>query len=198
MVLELGPLAFGTPWMLAALAALPMLWWLLRITPPAPRLQDFPPLRMLLALAKQEETPAHTPPWLILLRMLIAALVILALAHPLFNPGAQLLGSGPLVLVIDDGWAAAPRWRMRTAVLDALIDRAERDDRAVIVLTTAPAPGSEALRASGLMRSAAARRLVRAIRPKSWPTDRKAALAAAAKISVAGSDRKSTRLNSSH
>ena len=77
-MLELGPLAFGAPWMLAALVALPVLWWLLRITPPAPRLQEFPPLRMLLGLRKQEETPAHTPLWLILLRMLIAALVIIA------------------------------------------------------------------------------------------------------------------------
>ena len=131
--------------MLAALVTLPVLWWLLRITPPAPRLQDFPPLRILLTLRKQEETLAHTPLWLILLRMLIAALVISALAHPLFNPGVRLFGNGPLVLVIDDGWATAPRWRVRTAMLDALIDRAERDDRAVIVLTTAPTPGGEAL-----------------------------------------------------
>ncbi|MHA1109010.1 MAG: BatA domain-containing protein, partial [Alphaproteobacteria bacterium] len=61
--------------MLVALAALPILWWLLRITPPSPRVQAFPPLRLLLALRRQEETPARTPPWLILLRMLIAALI---------------------------------------------------------------------------------------------------------------------------
>ena len=53
---------------------------------------------------------ARTPWWLILLRMLLAALVILALSHPLLNPASALRGSGPLVLVIDDDWAAAANW----------------------------------------------------------------------------------------
>ena len=39
-MLQLGPLAFAQPWMLAALVALPLLWWLLRVTPPAPRLRS--------------------------------------------------------------------------------------------------------------------------------------------------------------
>jgi len=89
-MLQFGPFAVASPWMLTALALLPVLWWLLRITPPAPLVRAFPPLRLLLALTPEEETPAHTPLWLILLRMLIMALVIVALAHPLFNPGARL------------------------------------------------------------------------------------------------------------
>jgi len=36
-MLSFGALAFLNPWLLAALAALPALWWLLRATPPAPR-----------------------------------------------------------------------------------------------------------------------------------------------------------------
>ena len=47
--------------MLAALAALPIIWWLLRVTPPAPRLVQFPPIRLLLMLRRKEETPSHTP-----------------------------------------------------------------------------------------------------------------------------------------
>ena len=31
------PLSFGTPLILAALVALPVVWWLLRVTPPLPR-----------------------------------------------------------------------------------------------------------------------------------------------------------------
>ena len=59
----------------------------------------FPAIRLLLGLVPREETPARTPLWLILLRMVLAALVILALAHPLLNPQAPLAGNGPLVLV---------------------------------------------------------------------------------------------------
>ena len=109
-MLSLGSLAFASPWLLAALVALPVIWWLLRVTPPAPRRIPFPALRLLLGLTPREETPARTPLWLILLRTFLAALVIAGLAHPLVNPQAPLAGSGPLILVIDDGWAAARDW----------------------------------------------------------------------------------------
>src|SRR5215468_11667145 len=109
-MLALGSLAFVSPWLLVALAALPIIWWLLRVTPPAPRRIEFPAIRLLLGLVPREETPAREPLWLILLRMVLAALVILGLAQPLLNPGGRLPGGGPLVLVIDDGWAAARQW----------------------------------------------------------------------------------------
>src|SRR5215471_17948951 len=102
-MLALGPLAFATPWLLVGLASLPVLWWLLRVTPPAPRRVRFPALRLLLGLAPREETPAKTPLWLILLRMALAALVILALAHPLLNPTAKLALTGTILVVVDDG-----------------------------------------------------------------------------------------------
>src|SRR5215472_13369105 len=100
----LAGIAFLSPLWLMVLAGLPILWWLLRITPPAPRRARFPAIRLLLGLTPREETPAQTPLWLLLLRLLICALIILALAHPLLNPGARLTGNGPLVLVVDDGW----------------------------------------------------------------------------------------------
>ena len=36
-MLSLGSLAFAAPWLLSAAVALPIIWWLLRVTPPAPR-----------------------------------------------------------------------------------------------------------------------------------------------------------------
>lgn len=50
------PLAFGAPAILAALVVLPVIWWLLRITPPRPVREVFPPLRILAQLLKKEET----------------------------------------------------------------------------------------------------------------------------------------------
>ncbi len=108
-MLALGSFAFAAPWLLLALAALPIIWWLLRVTPPAPRRIVFPAIRLLLGLVPRDETPARTPLWLILLRMALAALVILALAHPLLNPQQRLAASGPILVVVDDGWAAAAR-----------------------------------------------------------------------------------------
>ena len=112
-MLELGPLAFASPWILAALALLPLLWWLLRVTPPAPRHVRFPAIRLLFGLESPERTPESSPLWLILLRLAAVAALILALAHPLMNPSGMLQGNGPLLLVVDDGWAAASRWKDR-------------------------------------------------------------------------------------
>ena len=54
-------MGFAAPWLLVGLASLPVLWWLLRVTPPAPRRVRFPALRLLLGLSPREETPAKTP-----------------------------------------------------------------------------------------------------------------------------------------
>ena len=186
-MLQLGAFAFTAPWFLAAAATLPVLWWLLRVTPPSPRLLDFPAVRLLLALRTQEETPSRTPLWLILLRMLLALLIFVGLAHPVWNPGAALHGSGPLILVVDDGWAAAANWPARQAAMEGLIDRAERGGRPVRVLATARAAPDEPIRISELLRASDARERVRGLAPKPWPTDRRAALAAIENLPVAGS-----------
>jgi hypothetical protein len=57
----LSGLSFGAPYILGALIILPVIWWLLRVTPPLPRTVVFPPLRLLLGLSGKEETPARTP-----------------------------------------------------------------------------------------------------------------------------------------
>ena len=36
-MLSLGPMVFAQPLILAALGILPIIYWLLRVTPPAPR-----------------------------------------------------------------------------------------------------------------------------------------------------------------
>ena len=177
-MLSLGTVAFLHPWLLAALIGLPALWWLLRITPPMPRLIRFPAVRLLLGLAQSEETPAHTPPWLVALRLLLAALIIVGLAQPLLNPAGSRAGDGPLILVVDNGWAAARNWSARQRTLTSLIEGALREGRPAMLLATAPPPSGDKLQASGLLPAAEIQRLVQALQPQPWPTDRAAARAA--------------------
>ena len=170
----LGALAFATPWALAALVGLPVLWWLLRITPPQPKLVTFPPLRLLLLLRPKEETPAHTPLWLLILRLLIAALAILALAEPILNPQAARRDGDPLVLVIDDGWTATPRWREKLARASDVLESAERDGRPALLITTAAPANGEPLQPGQLMPAADLRPVIAGLQPKAWPSDRAA------------------------
>src|SRR5207244_7346503 len=175
-MLALGSLAFASPWLLAALAALPIIWWLLRVTPPAPRHVAFPAIRLLLGLVPREETPARTPLWLIMLRMAVAALVILAFAHPLLNPHTRLGSIGPILLIVDDGWAAARDWPDRQAALTELLAEAEREERQVVLVTTAPPVAGEPSASLAPVRAADARAEVQALKPKPWPVDRRTAL----------------------
>ena len=88
------PLGFAQPLVLLGLLSLPVLWWLLRLVPPRPRRINFPPTRLLFEIAPKEETPSRTPWWLILLRLTLAALVIIAAAGPLWNPPIAIVEPG--------------------------------------------------------------------------------------------------------
>jgi hypothetical protein len=166
-------LSFGAPWLLLGLLALPVIWLLLRVTPPSPRPQTFPPLRLLIGLINEEETPAKTPWWLLLLRLLAAALLIIALADPILGRGLTPPTPGPLVLVVDNGWTAADGWADRARAIADLLHGA--GDRPVLLLPTASAPPT------GLLNAGEAERQARGLSPMPWPGDRAAAAATLAR-----------------
>lgn len=133
----IGPLAFTAPFVLAALLLLPAIWWLLRLIPPRPKQQAFPPTRLLAELAKKEDTPHKSPWWLTLLRLGLAALAIFALAGPFWQPNVISTGNRPLLLVIDNGWTTAQDWPKRAATARTIIQEAARNNRPVaLVMTT--------------------------------------------------------------
>jgi hypothetical protein len=166
------PLAFAQPLVLLGLLSLPALWWLLRLVPPRPRRIDFPPTRLLFEIAPREETPARTPWWLILLRLSLAALVIIAAAGPLWNPPLAASNRGaPLLVMIDNGWAAAAAWNERLRTADEIIARAAADNRGVALL-----PLSQTARDVSLQVADAARVQMKELKPKPHSIDRSAAL----------------------
>ncbi|HEY4163614.1 MAG TPA: DUF4159 domain-containing protein [Dongiaceae bacterium] len=176
-MLSYGALSFAAPWLLVALAALPILWWLLRLTPPSPKRIPFPAIRLLFGLLPKEETPHRTPWWLILLRLAIASLLIVGLSHPLWNAAQPFSRPGPLLLVIDDGWAAAPGWGEREALARDLAAEADREHRSVALLTTAPQANGQIAPVS-LLSAGQADAAVAALQPSPWPVDRARSLTA--------------------
>jgi len=60
--------AFAAPAALIGLLALPLIYWLLRVTPPRPREIYFPPTQILRDLKPDAPTPSKTPWWLLALR----------------------------------------------------------------------------------------------------------------------------------
>src|SRR5262245_47838135 len=176
----IGSFAFVEPLILLALAGLPVLWWLLRQTPPAPQRLRFPAIRLLIDLIPKEETPHRTPWWLVLFRMIVAAILIFALAHPLINPLQNFAGSGPLLLAVDNGWAAAPHWQERQAAMKEWIERADRQGLPVQILATAVGGDGQPIALSDEMAGGEAGRIAQSLSPQPWPTDRAAAARALA------------------
>lgn len=176
--MTIGPLAFLSPWLLAALLTLPIIYWLLRAVPPRPATVAFPPTRILVGLENEEKTADKTPWWLTLIRLLAAALVILALADPVLNPSknAAMSGSGPVVIVADNGWAAAAHWPMRAAMIERLIGEAESTQRPVMIVATASTSQSSPPKIEA---PADARNTAAAIKPEPFAPDRAAAIASA-------------------
>jgi hypothetical protein len=169
---------FTAPLVLLGLAVLPGLYLLLRLTPPASRRVVFPPLMLLRGLAAQERTPARMPLWLLLLRLVIAALVIIGLAGPGLHPPPSLPGAGPVLLVVDNGFAAAADWQARRDEMLDIAAAAARAGRAVGILATARGADGAAPMVAGLMPGLQARAVVSAMQPEPWPVDRVAAAAA--------------------
>lgn len=171
---SIGALSFASPLILLALAALPAIWLLLRATPPAPQRLRFPAFIILRQLKTSEETPDRTPWWVLLMRLLVAAFIIVGLAGPILNAPSAGTANGPLVFVVDDGWAAAPGWRLRRNALVAGGEEAAQSGRSVFVLTTsAPANGADLV---APLTGEETIRLADALRPSPFAADRGAAL----------------------
>src|SRR6195952_4749824 len=129
------PLSFAEPALLLGLLSLPVLWWLLRGMPPRPRRIEFPPTRLLFAIAPKEEPPSRSPWCLTAPPLMAAALVILAPAGPIWNPQTGVAGgSAPLVILLDDGWSAAASWDVRIKAADELIANADSNRRGVALV----------------------------------------------------------------
>ena len=157
--------AFMNAGMLAALLALPVIWYFLRLMPPKPRLEQFPPTRLLLEIARKEEQPARSPWWLTALRLALAAAVILALAGPVFKPTGEVApGDGSLLLVVDNGWSSAPNWPAMVATAHRVVSLAEDAGRPIALLATAEPAGQALAPTDG----DEIRRRLDALAPRPW------------------------------
>ena len=164
--MTLGPITFLAPLVLLGLLALPIIWWILRVTPPSPKKETFPPLRILKDVVTEEETPDSTPLWLLLFRILLGAILAIALARPILQQ-TEGITTRPLTLIIDDGWDAAPNWTNVIREAEAKIADARRKNVDVLLLTTITPntnakfkPAEDALKA------------VKSLRPKALPSNR--------------------------
>jgi hypothetical protein len=165
-------MSFLYPFILSAFIVLPALYYLLRITPPAPRIVTIPTARFLADLKPQDSDTHSTPWWILLLRLMMAALVILALSGPILNPEPSDIPSNEgrtIRIVIDNGWASAQTWDAQTNAAKAILEKAAQTRQSVLVLSTASQTEAETLRTPSQALS-----WLKSLEPQPWPADLKA------------------------
>ncbi|MCP1227121.1 DUF4159 domain-containing protein [Acetobacter fabarum] len=163
---------FQFPALLFALLCLPLVWWLLRATPPRARQQVFPPIAFLARLRPKETEAARSPPWVLLLRLLAVGLLITGFARP-FIPGSRnsTQTPGPVLLVVDDGMFSAADWTDRLTTAQTIVDDAERTKSSLLLLTTAPQAEASAIPPAP-QPAATVRRMLNSLHPSPWSVDR--------------------------
>jgi hypothetical protein len=171
-MLSLAGLSFLMPWALVALLSVPVLWWLLRVMPPRPKTQVLPTLFLIRDIQSDVKAAAHTPWWLLLLRALIVALFILALADPVQRLNQTLPGAaGDVLIAVDNGWASAVNWDQRVDKIREVIPQAKRAGRNIVFLPTAPSAADGKLRYSDAMDPDAADKWLSSLSPVPWGTE---------------------------
>ncbi|PHR94122.1 MAG: hypothetical protein COA69_00565 [Robiginitomaculum sp.] len=178
----IGPLTFLAPLALFGLLALPLIWWILRITPPKPTDQVFPPLRLLMNIKKEEETPRSTPIWLLLYRLFLGALLAIALANPiLFKQESET--SRPLVLVVDNGWASAGNWPAILSEAERLAKKSVSDNHPMALYTSIDLNNQNT---QGFVPASEVLRRLRSLQPTPYTPDRDKLAQSLADVDISG------------
>jgi hypothetical protein len=169
--LSLSNLTFLNPWVLSGFAALPIIWFILKVMPPAPKRINFPATHFLSGLVPEDIKSEDTPLWLRLLRLLIVALIIIAFAHPVSKPEDTTSWRGAMRLVIDNSWAAAPTWSQQIQKAEELLKLAEREKSQIFILETAARDGQKAPTQIGPISAIKAQQYMKAAEPVPWPAN---------------------------
>ena len=171
MIAYFSQIVFMQPIILSALLALPVIWYILKITPPAPKTVFFPATRFLRDLISEEQTPSKSPWWILLLRLLLAALIIIAMANPVINPAESIPGYGPVRIIIDNSWASAQTWNEQINSAEETITQAAREGRELYITPTTASLGESKITQFGPLSEADALAIIRGIKPNPWPAN---------------------------
>ena len=119
-------LSFYHPLYLISLLLLPLIYFLIKLTPPQPHVILFPPISILKKLVPAEKTPKNSPLLLFIVRLFLVGAIITALAGPYYQISDKvIINNQPLLIVVDDSWSSAQDWDQRKNFIQNLIHEAE-------------------------------------------------------------------------
>ena len=167
---EIGsPVDFTNPWMLGVLPpALLIFWMVMRSVPPRPKEEDFPFINLLFDLESDEQEADKMPWWQRAVNLGAVSAIAIAAAGPHLNQTPNFEGDGPVLIALDNGFAAAPDWNARVEEATDIIRHAHNQNRDIIILPTAAPDTGTSIVHSGAMDARAALDYLHALQPQSW------------------------------
>lgn len=169
---------FLAPYLLAALAIIPLIWWVLHIRPPKPLLQPFPAVDWLRHLVSSQQTPHSPKLWRLLLRIAAVSLIIIGFSQPFLTQSPIQKNAEhhtPLVLVIDNGWASIAQWSKLKTLLTHMATQAQLANRKLSLLCTAPTEGGTFSILLSTNKAGELFPFLKNLHPQPWPEDRRGA-----------------------
>ncbi len=128
---------FAYPFILIALAVLPVIWLLLRAVPPTPVQRTFAAVTLLLGLKDKDQVSERTPLWLLLMRMIALGAIIFGLAKPELRYGENSFTQDRMLIVLDGGFAHEKFAQGHREQIETLLSSAETDQKLIAVLDIA-------------------------------------------------------------
>lgn len=186
MITAITSISFLYPWVLAGFVLLPVIWFILRIMPPSPRTINFAAARFLDGLIPDNQSHAHTPWWIMAIRLIALSLILTALAGPVINRNDALPSSDAVRLVIDNSWSAGPYWEAQKEKASEIIQRAGRENKPLYILTTAPRAGQSNILTSGPITASNALNIIKGLKYTPWESDYQQVIDVADNSSLSG------------
>ena len=164
---------FLYPWILLLALLMPILWWIMRITPPRAKTIIFPAFFLLKDLKGEASSTAHAPWWMVLLRTSLLLAFIIAFSEPIINPSTDIVlpKKGTVLLVVDNNWASAFNWQQRISKVKDYINYAKINGNNVNIISTSKSDKTANLDVYGAMLAEEALRVVDVIKPQPWEAD---------------------------
>jgi len=171
-------LHFLEPAIFAALASLPIVWWLLRRFPPTPEKVIFPSLAIIKQLHSQPRTNRKTPPWLLIFRITLLMFAILAFAKPYFDSNKKdmtawnnIAQSSKVIIIVDDGYGFAQNSSSIKQSGDRIINTAGINNAQTAVISASDAA---TIKHISFTNTELAKAILHQISPKAYLPDRTA------------------------
>lgn len=185
-------MTFLNPSLLWFLLLLPSLWALFKIKPPKAIEQSFPPIHFLYALKTTTQNRHYTPWWLMILRLLICACLIIGLAQPVFymHDFKTTSSEKPILLMIDNGWSSSPQWPQFIQVARQILIQANQNHTSVDLLLTAHNQDNQPLALLHTKKPIDLINQLDILHPFPWPVDHQETASLLQKLSLSKSYQK--------